>query len=408
MQKPKNYGLPYMGSKNAIVDKFFPLFPKAKHFYDLFGGGGAVTHYAVLSKKYEQVHYNDISDIGELFSDAVSGRYANETRWISREDFFNLKDKEPYIRAVWSFGNNGNNYMYSREVEPWKRALHYARVFGDLSEFRKFGIETDGSRADIIKNQETYKQKYIAWYVREVLKSDADFEFERLELQTKIKDNSEKLRLYLCDALKDSGLTQSEVNRRLNSQMAGHYFGYSQWEFPTREVYEQMQTFMPSLSQSYDEIYGLQELYESLQSLQSLESLQRLQRLQSLESLQRLQSLESLQRLQSLQTTKLDYKAVKIEPDSVIYCDIPYRGTCEYDGHGGGGFDYEAFYDWADSQKEPIFISEYSLPDNRFECIWEQKKRGLLSATANNLCIERIFKPKRQSTRLHGVQMQLF
>ena len=399
MQKPKNYGLPYMGSKNAIVDKFFPLFPKAKHFYDLFGGGGAVTHYAVLSAKYEQVHYNDISDIGSLFEDAVSGRYANETRWISRVDFFALKDKEPYVRVVWSFGNNGEAYMYSREVEPWKRALHFARVFGDLSEFRKFGIDTDGSRADIIKNQEAYKQKYIAWYVREVLKSDADFEFERIELQSKIKDNSEKLRQYLCDALKDSGLTQSEVNRRLNSQMAGHYFGRSQWEFPTREVYAQMQTFMPSLSQSYDEIYGLQKLYESLESLESLE---RLESLQSLESLQRLQSLERLQ------TTQMDYRQITIEPDSVIYCDIPYRGTCSYDGHNGGGFDYSAFYDWASSQSEPVFISEYSLPDNRFECIWEQKKRGLMSATANNLCIERIFVPKKQKTRLHGVQMMLF
>ena len=311
MERPQNYGLPYMGSKNSIVGKFFPLFPKAKHFYDLFGGGGAVTHYAVLSAKYEQVHYNDISDIGSLFEDAVSGKYANETRWISREDFYALKDKEPYVRVAWSFGNNGENYMYSREVEPWKRALHYARVFGDCSEFRKIGIETDGTRRDIIKNMPEYKQKYIAWYVREVLKNDT----------------------------------------------------------------------------------------------QSLESLQRLQRLQSLESLERLQSLQSLQRLQ---TTQKDYRKITIKPNSVIYCDIPYRGTCSYDGHGGGGFDYEEFYDWANSQTEPIFISEYSLPDNRFECIYEQKKRGILSATANNLCIERIFVPKKQHTRLHGVQMSLF
>ena len=296
MERPQNYGLPYMGSKNSIVGKFFPLFPKAKHFYDLFGGGGAVTHYAALSAKYEQVHYNDISDIGSLFEDAVSGRYANETRWISREDFYALKDKEPYVRVVWSFGNNGESYMYSREVELWKRALHYARVFGDCSEFRKMGIDTDGTRGDIIKNMPEYKQKYIAWYVREVLKNDT-------------------------------------------------------------------------------------------------------------QSLQRLQSLESLQRLK---TTQKDYRKITIKPNSVIYCDIPYRGTSGYDGHGGGGFDYEEFYDWANSQTEPIFISEYSLPDNRFECIYEQKKRGILSATANNLCIERIFVPKKQRTRLHGVQMSLF
>lgn len=35
------YGMPYKGSKNKIAEWIIDQLPKAKHFYDLFGGGGA-------------------------------------------------------------------------------------------------------------------------------------------------------------------------------------------------------------------------------------------------------------------------------------------------------------------------------------------------------------------------------
>ena len=47
------YGLPYKGSKNKIAGKIFDLFPQADNFYDLFCGGGALTHYALLQKKFK-------------------------------------------------------------------------------------------------------------------------------------------------------------------------------------------------------------------------------------------------------------------------------------------------------------------------------------------------------------------
>lgn len=57
--------------------------------------------------------------------------YKDEKRWISREDFVKLKDTDPYVRYCWSFGNNGRSYLYGRFIEPWKKALHYKRVFND-------------------------------------------------------------------------------------------------------------------------------------------------------------------------------------------------------------------------------------------------------------------------------------
>ena len=360
-----NYGLPYMGSKNKIAEWVVGHFPEKKHFYDLFAGGCAVTHCAMLRSKFETFTINDISKTPEFFTDAISGKYADERRWISREDFFRLKDNDEYVRICWSFGNKGADYLYSKEKEPWKKALHYAYVYGDFSLMEEFGIRTDGTMIDIKKNAAEYKEKYIRWYLKNVLKSPADYESLRGNLETKIKDNSEKLRAYLLEGLRKAGKTRAEVDHYLGTNgMASHYFGRSQWEFPTREVYLKLQSLL-YLPKNYDKIYGLQSLYESLQSLQRLQSLQ---------------SLESLERLQSLQRFRGDYRNVEIRPDSLIYCDIPYKNTVEY---SDGGFDYESFYDWAEKQSEPVIISEYAMPAERFERIDFIEKRSLLSATDN-------------------------
>ena len=396
------YGLPYKGSKNNIAEWVVSHFPQKKNLYDLFAGGCAVTHCALLKNKFLTYTVNDVSVTPLLFVDAANGRYKNEKRWISREDFYSLKDNEEYVRICWSFGNNGKDYLYSKEIEPWKKALHYARVYGDFSIMEEFGIRTDGSATDIKKNAAEYKEKYIRWYLKNVLKSPADYERLRSNLEGKIKDNSEKLRAYLLEGLKKAGKTQADVDRYLGTNgMAQHYFGRSQWEFPTREAYLKLQSLL-YLPEDYDEIYGLQSLLQSLesleslqslQSLQSLERLERLQRLQSLESLERLQSLQRLQRLQRLQVFRGDYKAVEIKPDSLIYCDIPYKNT---DAYSKAGFDYNGFYDWAEKQSEPVIISEYAMPEDRFERIDFIKKRSLLCGSSKFYQEEGLFVPKRQ------------
>lgn len=124
----KRYGIPYQGSKNAIAAHIVAEFltPSAC-LVDIFAGGCAVTH-AALEAGWHKVIANDISDAPELFAAAARGEYKNEKRWISREDFARLKDSDLYVRYCWSFGNNARNYMYSVEIEPWKKALHYARA----------------------------------------------------------------------------------------------------------------------------------------------------------------------------------------------------------------------------------------------------------------------------------------
>jgi len=129
-----NYGLPYMGSKNSIAQKIVNFLPKAEHFYDLFGGGGAISHCALLSGKYKYVHYNELNPlVYKGFQMAINGEFKDEKRWISREDFNALKDTDPYVAICFSFGNNLKAYLYGKEIEPIKKAFHYAVCFDDYS-----------------------------------------------------------------------------------------------------------------------------------------------------------------------------------------------------------------------------------------------------------------------------------
>lgn len=58
-----------------------------------------------------------------------------------------------------------------------------------------------------------------------------------------------------------------------------------------------------------------------------------------------------------------DYRDITIPSNSTIYCDIPYKNTSGYDDD----FDYDDFYNWCLKQKQPVFVSEYSMPNDFVE-----------------------------------------
>lgn len=152
------YGLPYKGSKNKLAERIVSLMPKADHLIDLFCGGCAVSHCAMLRDKWPHIHINDIDwRPVTLFVDALDGQYCDETRWISREDFFRLKDTDPYVAIVWSFGNNMRDYLYSQEIEPLKRAIHFAMFYGDYEPARELGHDLS-----FIEPLHDLQKRYIA------------------------------------------------------------------------------------------------------------------------------------------------------------------------------------------------------------------------------------------------------
>jgi 16S rRNA G966 N2-methylase RsmD len=96
---------------------------------------------------------------------------------------------------------------------------------------------------------------------------------------------------------------------------------------------------------------------QQLERLQQLEQLEQLEQLQQLERLERLQQLERLEQLVTFSSKS--YDQVEILPNSVIYCDPPYKNTSAY---GEQSFDHDKFWEWVEKSPHPIFVSEYTAP----------------------------------------------
>lgn len=320
------YGLPFMGSKNKLAKRIVNLLPSAEHLYDLFAGGCAVSHAALLSGKWKCVHFSDITDSVVLFRDCLEGNIPDVSEWISREEFFRRKDSDPYVRIIWSFGNNQQSYIYSREIEPYKKAVH-EMIYAPTP------------------NERRLKFKSVCRLMSEIY----------------------------------------SIGKRQNTPP-------TEPKFTTRD-----------------------KLPETVCRLQSMERV-----IQTPQNYRIFSDLTSSERVQYLSKANLiaircdyemrvaSYKDIEILPNSVIYCDIPYKGTCEYLKQN---FDYDAFYEWCEKQTHPVFISEYWMPEDRFTCIAQFERTSTMSPTNNsNKEIEKVFIPKHQVDEYlkNNKQLELF
>lgn len=131
------YGLPYMGSKNRIARDIIDILPPGERLVDLFGGGGAITHAGSFSGKYKSIEYNDADEVTvHYFALAVYGGKGLEPRWISREEFEDLKHFDPIAAFIFSFGNNPlKGYLYSEKIEPQKKKIFDFIVKGEGAEY---------------------------------------------------------------------------------------------------------------------------------------------------------------------------------------------------------------------------------------------------------------------------------
>ena len=373
------YGLPYKGSKNKLAERIVSLLPKRTHLIDLFCGGCAVSHAALVKGKYQHIHINDINWMcPTLFIDALNGKYNDETRWISREDFFRLKDTDPYVAVVWSFGNNLRDYLYSKEIEPLKKAIHYAMFFSDYSLGKELGH--DLSFIDPIRDLQA---RYLA--VKHYFNG----------IDPEIGGGNCK-RNHSAERADSPRLQSAEAYDRLNTNLQN-------WGGQKRLV----------------QIGNNGKTYKRPSELQHMECINRVSQFKKKKS--RRGTLQCRAKEHSciacntesgstvcqdlrgggqnlpITSSVLDYAELEIPADSVIYCDIPYEDTNVY--NKAESFDYERFYQWCERQTEPVFISSYDMPADRFDCIEEYTHRSTLSASANNLVTERIFVPKHQTER---------
>lgn len=165
-----NYGIPYMGSKNKVIKWLMPLLPSGEVFVDLFCGGCAVTHAAMLSGRYKRYIINDIEPMmPKTFAKAIQGGFRDEDRWISREDFFRMKANDEYAAICFSFGNNLRSYLYSPTIEPYKKACHYAIIFDEWGRFGELCsevVDAAYNALEHIENRHERRKKFRSAIVR--------------------------------------------------------------------------------------------------------------------------------------------------------------------------------------------------------------------------------------------------
>ena len=267
-------------------------------------GGGSLIHYQLLQNQYKNYYANYFNPlVVKAFEMAIHGKFKNETRWISHEEFDKLKNTDPYVAFCFSFGNDLKSYAYGKDIEPYEKALHYLVVFQDESLMKEIFSNIDFSFVHKIK----------------------DVNDRRLKTQSFVKTNSFAINTPIDISAKTTPLLQNIINwNRLNIPCDNCSLNVNNFEMTDK---------------SYDEI--------------------------------------------------------EIKPNSVIYCDIPYKSTNKYEI--SKDFDYEKFYSWCERQTELCFISEYSMPKDRFTCIAEIEHRSIICANENQSVIERVFLPNHQA-----------
>ena len=95
--------------------------------------------------------------------------------------------------------------------------------------------------------------------------------------------------------------------------------------------------------------------------------------------------------IQGIEFYSGDYKTINYPPNSIIYCDPPYKDTKQYST--SKNFNHEEFWEWCrlmKSQGHKIFISEYDAPED-FECIWQKEITNSLNTNITYKAIEKLY-----------------
>ena len=371
----KSWGLPYMGSKNLIAKSIVNALPKGERLVDLFAGGCAITDYALKNtNKFSRFLVNDLNEWSpKAYVKALAGDFNGEERWISRQDFFRLKDTDPYVKLCFSFGNNLKTYMYNPELEPYKRALHHIIFWENYGPMEDLCPQVVDIIKEYCKDKDRKGRRLASGYaVADHIKQKDSVEYWQsnpMFRSVMIKWSEER-----------RGLKGSELANNALKDVAP-------------------QPMLVNL----ERLERLQSL-ERMKSLENLENLERLQSLQSLESLERLQRLQSIGHNQDMliETYNISYADYEYRDGDVVYCDPPYKNTGGY----GIEFNTDAFWEWARTRNYPVYVSEYQAPDD-FVSIWSKEKRVLLngeSLTAPRT--EHLFVHKRFADATSYIQLK--
>jgi len=85
------------------------------------------------------------------------------------------------------------------------------------------------------------------------------------------------------------------------------------------------------------------------------------------------------------------YKNLQIPPNSLVYCDIPYKGTKQYST--SKDFDHEEFWQWCRdmaTEGHTVFVSEYEAPSD-FKCVWSGELTSFMKPSRAEKKVEKLF-----------------
>ena len=340
IRKGKPIGLPYQGSKKKISKKIVEIikqnFGTDKPIYDIFGGGGAITAECILNGL--EVYYNDLDkDITNAFERVISqDREWIKTLIISRDEFFEIKDKEnkttdDFLKLlINSFGNKKVDYIYNKEISDLKynlakEIIENHDVFSGYKQTETYKRVTSGSEWDWFNEKESQSLQQIGQLQQ----------IERLQRPNEIKATNKSYR----DFSEVSGAILYLDPPYEGTTHAG-YKGKKQKRIVKPEVYKEMR----------DKLLKLE-------------------------------------------------KGTKIEHDSFIFflgVDDNNKNRMYYKDISSP-FDSQEFYDWAFemSKSNIVIISSYSISDERFEAVYsfDKARSTFQGGTINDKC-EKLFMVK--------------
>lgn len=198
------YGLPYKGSKNQIAKWIIEQLPEAPVFIDLFAGGCAVTHAALLSGKYERVIANDINGMPIIFKNAINGDFDGYATVPDRNGFM-LSD-DAVLKMLFSYGCDHHSYLWGGRYEalkvPASRMISAPSMYERRAHYREFIRALQKYIDDVIRDSDARLQRLQELESQERLQSLEWLQglqnMERLQ-QMEGLQNSERLQVMVGD-----------------------------------------------------------------------------------------------------------------------------------------------------------------------------------------------------------------
>lgn len=372
-QKKLGLGLQYVGSKEAIapkiIQKIYEYLPNATHFFDLFGGGGAMSLCAVDSKLI--THYNELKSDMCLIYDYVLDCVNNPRndfgifdidcyRFCDRDEFKQICDdylaKKPLTpeqmikRYVYSFNCKGFTYFKGRMREKFANAGHTMimspYLHGDYNNAMRVFSDYFGNE---LGNDIRIIEKFFAEFC-ENPQFTAKSLYDRQKTFTRFVLNLESL----CIA-----------------QLLSNFRCYDLKSFENckrDEIYQLISKYKPNLPKK--------QFKQSNERLEVIKGILRLEQTQHIERIGRFENIKALK--QSFSITNNNYidfdfkqiaQSLNVESDNIaIYCDIPYQDASSkatYKKIYHKNFDIKQFTEWTKAQVcngFKIFVSEYNNP----------------------------------------------